>query len=142
MLLPGLAILLINNYLPMIGVVMSFQQYRLNDNFFHSLQTSDFVGFDNFKFLFASPNILDATRNTVLYNLAFIVLDVVIPVTLAIALTEVWSKKFSKFYQSIAFLPYFLSWIIVSYLAFSLLSYDRGFLNRQLPDIGLLRPSC
>ena len=132
MLLPGVFVLLINNYLPMIGVVMPFIQYRFNDNFLKSLFTSEFVGFDNFKFLFASPNIIDATRNTILYNVVFILLDILIPVAMAIGLTELWNKKLSKVFQSVIFLPYFLSWIIVSYLAFSMFSFENGFFNRNI----------
>jgi putative aldouronate transport system permease protein len=132
MLLPGVIILLINNYLPMIGVIIPFIDYRFNSNFFTSLFTSKFVGFDNFKFLFMSNDILESTRNTLLYNFVFISLDLIIPVALAIMLTELFSKKFSKLYQSVIFLPYFLSWIIVSYLAYSFLSYDSGFINRTV----------
>ena len=132
MLLPGVAILLLNNYLPMVGVVMAFQQYRFDGSFLNSLITSEFVGFDNFKFLFSSPNIIDATRNTIVYNLIFILMDIIIPVALAIGLTELWSKKLSKFHQSVVFLPYFLSWIIDSYLAFSMFSFENGFMNRNV----------
>lgn len=138
MLLPGLIILFVNNYIPMIGVVMSFEQYRFKDNFIVSLMSSQFVGFDNFKFLFASPNIYDATRNTILYNFAFIILDIIVPVAMAIALTELWQKKLSKFFQSAIFLPYFLSWIVISYLALSLLSFENGLINRAiLTPLGL-----
>ncbi len=138
MLLPGLIILFVNNYIPMIGVVMSFEQYRFKDNFIVSLMSSQFVGFDNFQFLFASPNIYDATRNTILYNLAFIILDVIVPVAMAIGLTELWQKKLSKFFQSAIFLPYFLSWIVISYLALSLLSFENGLINRAiLAPLGL-----
>lgn len=132
MLLPGLAILIINNYLPMIGVLMAFEQYRFNGSFLNSIFTSQFTGLDNFKFLFSSPDIIQATSNTILYNLVFIVLDVVIPVTFAIVLSELWNKRLSKVYQSLVFLPYFISWVIVSYLGFSLFSYDNGFLNREI----------
>lgn len=130
MLLPGLVVLIINNYIPMIGVVMSFEDYHFNDNFISSLITSDKVGFKNFEFLFANPDVFDAARNTILYNVVFIVLDIIIPVALAIGLTEIWSKKLSKFFQSAIFLPYFLSWIVISYLVFALLSNDNGFINK------------
>lgn len=132
MLLPGLAVLIVNNYLPMVGVLMAFEQYHFNGGFLQSLFTSQFVGLDNFKFLFSSPQILEATRNTILYNFAFIGLDIVIPVTLAIILSELRNKRLSKVYQTIAFLPYFMSWVIVSYLAFSFFSYDSGFFNRDI----------
>lgn len=129
MVLPGLVILIINNYIPMFGVVIAFKQYRFSGTFIESVIKSKWVGFNNFKFFFDTPYAYLMTRNTILYNLLFIVLDVVIPVLLAIALNEIRGKVLSKVYQSIMFLPFFLSWIIVSYLAFSLLSIDKGFIN-------------
>lgn len=137
MLLPGVIVLIINNYLPMIGVILPFENYRFKKDFLTSIISSDFVGFDNFSFLFGSPNIWEATRNTVLYNLVFIALGVIVPVTLAIALTELWRKRLSKFFQSVYFLPYFLSWMVVSYLAFSMLSYDNGVFNGLLESLGM-----
>ncbi len=137
MLLPGLIVLIINNYIPMIGAILPFKQYRYDKGFFSSLFNSPWVGFDNFKFLFSSPNILDATRNTILYNLLFIALGVIVPVAMAISLHELLNKRLSRFYQSAFFLPYFLSWIIVSYLAFAFLSSDRGFLNNVMYSLGM-----
>lgn len=139
MLSPGLIVLIINNYIPMFGVVLPFKEYRYHGGYFSSLFNSEWVGFKNFKFLFSSPNILQATRNTILYNLLFIVLGVVVPVAMAIALTELRNRRMSKIYQSVYFLPYFLSWIIVSYLAFSMLSFDNGFINSVLEMFGLER---
>jgi len=132
MLLPGVIILLINNYLPMFGVVIAFKRYRFFGDFFNSLIQSEFVGFKNFEFFFKSPAAFEITRNTILYNLAFVILDLIIPVMIAIALNELRSKHLGKTYQSFMFLPYFLSWIIVSYLAFSFLSVDKGFINRSI----------
>jgi putative aldouronate transport system permease protein len=132
MLLPGLFVLLINNYIPMFGVVIAFKRYRFNKDFFTSIITSEWIGFKNFEFFFKTPQAYEVTRNTILYNLVFIVLGVVIPVMLAIALNELLNKKLSNFYQSIMFLPYFLSWIVVSYLAYSMLSIENGFINRSI----------
>lgn len=132
MLLPGVVVLTINNYIPMFGIVMAFQKYRFNENFFKSLFTSEFVGLKNFEFFFKSPNAYIVTRNTILYNLIFIALDIIIPVMLAIGLNELRGKLMKKFYQSSLFLPYFLSWIVVSYLAYSFFSFENGFLNRSL----------
>ncbi|WP_034860934.1 ABC transporter permease [Ruminiclostridium cellobioparum] len=129
MLVPGAIVLLINNYLPMFGVVIAFKRYRLFNNFFDSVIRSEFVGFDNFAFFFKSPYAFNITRNTILYNLVFIALDLIVPVALAIALNELRNKRGSKTYQSLMFLPYFLSWIVVSYLAYSFLSMDKGFIN-------------
>jgi len=135
MLLPGVIILAVNNYIPMFGVVIAFKRYRFFGNFFASIIKSDWVGFKNFEFFFNTPYAYTITRNTILYNLLFIALGLVVPVSLAIALNEIRNKRLSKFYQSIMFLPYFLSWIIVSYLAYSMLSIDKGFINR-----GILAP--
>ncbi len=140
MLLPGVIILLINNYLPMFGVIIAFKRYRLFNNFFDSVIRSDFVGLQNFEFFFKTPYAFNVTRNTILYNLVFIILDLVIPVTLAIALNEIRKKRFANTYQSLMFLPYFLSWIVVSYLAYSFLSMDKGFINSQFLSIFGVEP--
>ena len=135
MLSPGLLVLLINNYLPMAGVVIAFERFRYADNFISSFFTSKWVNFDNFKFLFQSPDVLEATRNTILYNLLFIFLDLVIPVALAIALSEMINQRRSKLYQSAAFLPYFMSWMIVAYLAYAMFQYKQGVINNVLTSI-------
>jgi len=116
----------------MFGVVIAFKKYRLYNNFFESLIKSEWVGFKNFEFFFKTPYAFNVTRNTLLYNIVFIALDLIIPVALAIILNELRSKKLSKTYQSVMFLPYFLSWIVVSYLAFSFFSMDKGFINTQI----------
>lgn len=140
MLLPGVVVLLINNYLPMFGVVMAFQQYRFKDNFITSILTSKFIGLKNFEFFFKTANAWTVTRNTILYNVAFIILDIIVPVAMAIALNELKNKMGSKIYQSLIFLPYFLSWIVVSYLAYAFFSYKEGFINsRLLVPLGLER---
>lgn len=132
MLLPGLVILLVNNYMPMFGVIIAFKRYRFFGTFWSSLMQSDWVGFKNFEFFFNTPYAFQITRNTLLYNLAFVILDLIVPVALAIALNELRKRTLGKVYQSFMFLPYFLSWIIVSYLAFSLLSVDKGFINKGI----------
>ncbi|WP_114297342.1 ABC transporter permease [Anaerobacterium chartisolvens] len=132
MLFPGIIVLLINNYIPMLGIVIAFKKYRLLGNFFESIIMSDWIGFKNFEFFFKTPNAFIITRNTILYNILFIFLGLVIPVLFAIALNEIRNKMFSKLYQSVMFLPYFISWIIVSYLAYALFSIDSGFINANI----------
>lgn len=132
MLSPGLVVLLINNYLPMLGVVLAFKRYRFQDNYITSLIKSEWIWFRNFDFFFKTPYAYTITRNTILYNLVFIILGLVVPVAMATALNELLNKRMSKLYQSVMFLPYFLSWIIVSYLAYSLLSIEHGFINRSI----------
>jgi len=138
MLAPGTIILIINNYIPMFGVIIAFKRYRFHGNFFRSLILSDWVGFKNFEFFMKTPYAWRITRNTLLYNFAFIILGLIIPVFCAIALTELRNKRISKIYQSVVFLPYFLSWIVVSYLAYSFLSIENGFFNKSiLAPLGL-----
>lgn len=131
MMTPGIVVLLINNYLPMLGSIMSFQQYRYRDNFINSLLNSEWVGLKNFEFLFRNPNLWSNLRNTILYNLAFIVMGMIVPVAFAIALNELWRPRLSKIYQTFFFLPYFLSWVVVAYLVFALFE-TRGAVNTMI----------
>lgn len=138
MLAPGAIMLIINNYIPMFGIIIAFKRYRFHGNFFTSLLKSEWVGLKNFEFFIKTPYAVQMTRNTLLYNAVFIILGLIVPVFCAIALTELRNKKLSKFYQSIVFLPYFLSWIVVSYLAYSMLAVEAGFINKSvLTQLGI-----
>lgn len=132
MMIPGLLYLLINNYLPMAGIITAFKNY----NYQKGILGSDWCGLDNFKFLFASSDAWLITRNTILYNAAFIVLNLVISVVLAIFLSQVVRKGATKFYQSAILLPYLLSYVIVSYLVYAFIGND-GFINSLLSRIGI-----
>ena len=138
--LPTLVWYLAFCYLPMFGIVIAFKRYRMvpGKGFLYSLfRGSDWVGLENFRFLFLNPQMGIAVRNTLLYNLAFLVLGTVLPVMLAIALSYLRSDRLRTLSQATAMLPHFLSWIIVSYFAFSFLSSDKGLLNSILVNIGL-----
>lgn len=138
MVLPASLWFLFFSYLPMAGLVIAFKQYRVSrDGFWASIVNSDWVGLSNFKFLFSTNDAYIITRNTVLYNVFFIVLGLVLSVGLAIVLSEIANKRLAKVYQTGMFLPYFLSWIIVGYFVFSFLSLDRGVLNRVLANFGV-----
>jgi putative aldouronate transport system permease protein len=133
MLLPGLILLIINNYVPMFGAVIAFKDYRYNGHgFISSLIDSKWIGFNNFKFFWNTPDAFAITRNTLAYNLFFIFLTLVCAVLVAIALNEIRSGKLAKFYQSAMFLPNFMSWVIVSYLVYAFLNADAGVLNRSI----------
>ena len=134
--LPGTIWFLIFAYLPMVGAIIAFKQWRIEGGFIESLIKSKWVGFANFKFLFQSSDAWLITKNTILYNLTFIVLGIVVPVTLAILLRELLNKKLSKFYQTAMFLPYFLSWVVVSYCLYTFLSPTQGFVNNMLASMG------
>jgi putative aldouronate transport system permease protein len=127
-------ILLVNNYLPMLGVVIAFKDYSNQGNFIQSIFMSKYVGLKNFEFFFVSPDAFKIIRNTLGYNMVFVLTGLMVPVTFAIALSEVSRKYLAKMYQSLMFLPFFLSWIVVGYLAYSLFSKDMGFVNRVIME--------
>ena len=126
-------------YLPMFGIVIAFKRYRMvpGKGFLFSLFFgSDWVGLENFRFLFLNPQMGIAVRNTLLYNLVFLILGTALPVMLAIALFYLRSGRLRSASQTATLLPHFLSWIIVSYFAFSFLSADKGLLNSILVRFG------
>jgi len=138
MVLPGAVWFLCFSYLPLVGTVAAFKQYRFSRHgFLYSLIHSKNVGWDNFKFLFSTDAAWTITRNTLFYNIAFILLGLVCSVAMAVLLSELASKRMAKLYQTGMFLPYFLSWVIVGYFAFSFLSMDRGLLNHLLGYFGI-----
>lgn len=132
MLLPAVIYTLIFAYWPMTGIVLAFKKYNYVDGIFGS----PWNGLDNFKFFFKSGQAFRVTRNTVLYNLLFIVFNTVLQISVAVLLTEIKGKFFRKISQSIMFLPYFISWVIVSVIAFNMLSYDYGFINGMIEKLG------
>jgi putative aldouronate transport system permease protein len=123
-------------FIPMVGVVIAFKNYKVSGNFVQSVLKSAWVGLKNFRFLFRSPDIGIIIRNTLGYNAVFIILNIVLPVTLAILISQLRNKRMGKVYQTAMFMPYFLSWVVVSSVAWSFLSYERGFLNMVSLDFG------
>ena len=125
-------------YLPMFGIILAFKDYKITPgaNFFTSLFNSDWVAFDNFKYFFGLQDFLPILRNTILYNIVFIVLDIVIPVTLAIVISNIYSKRKSKVYQTLMFMPHFMSWVVVSYFVYAFLVTDKGLLNAVIRAFG------
>ena len=134
LLAPALIYFLFNNYLPMFGIVIAFKRinYRLG------IFKSPWCGIENFKFLFTSGNAWMITRNTVLYNLLFIVIGTLFPIIVAIALNEIRSKIASKLYQTLILLPYLMSMVVVSYLVYAFLGGETGYINNSiLPAFGV-----
>jgi putative aldouronate transport system permease protein len=133
MMIPALLYLLINSYLPMFGISIAFKDI----NFAKGIWGSDWVGFANFEYLFKTSDAYIITRNTILYNLVFIVLGTILSLIAAIMLNEIRSKLFLRSYQAIITMPHLISWVIISYLTYAFLSPDLGFLNRTiLPMFG------
>ena len=131
MMLPGAIWLLVIRYLPMIGVVMAFQNHRPyvpNPGFFNNIINSPFVGLRNFQFIFFGDRAWNMIFNTLAYNAFFIVLTTVLGVALAILITEISSKFFAKLYQTLMFFPFFISWVVASYFVFAFLEPTFGLL--------------
>ena len=130
---PAIAYLIINNYVPMYGLTIAFKNFRYDKG----IMGSPWIGLKNFDFLFKSKDTWLITRNTLLYNVAFIVLGLVCSVAVAILLNEIRSAVIRKAYQTIILLPYLLSMVVVSYVVYGFLSPDMGFLNGILNHFGL-----
>lgn len=132
MALPGIIYLICNNFMPLYGMLLAFKKLDVRKGIFGS----DWVGFSNFEFLFKSKQTATFIRNTICYNLAFIILGTLIAVALAILLNEIKQKGFSKFYQSMLLIPFLISWVLASYLAYAFLAQDVGLINSVLNFFG------
>lgn len=128
MCLPAVAFFVVFCYCPLPGVYIAFTNYNFSKGIFHS----PFVGLANFQFLITSGELWHLTKNTALYNLAFIVVGNMLQITLAIMLNEVRRKNFKKIIQTLMFLPYFISVVLIGVIAFNILNYDTGALNTFL----------
>ena len=128
MFLPGVIYLFVNCYIPMFGIQIAFRQYNARDGIYGS----PWCGLDNFEFLFRTDDAFVMTRNTLLYNLVFIVLGTVLAIAVAIILNEVRSKSAKQVYQTVILIPYLISMVIVSYLAFAFLSSSNGYINNSV----------
>ena len=128
---PALLLLLVFNYLPMLGIVIAFKDFHFDKG----ILGSDWAGLKNFEFFFTSDNAMRVTRNTLLLNGAFIITGTTLSVGLALMLFEMGHRAV-KLYQTILFFPYFLSWVVVSYSVYALLSADYGAVNGLLELMG------
>ena len=128
MMLPGLIYLIINNILPMFGIIIAFKRLDFRKGFF----LSDWAGLDNFKFLFASGNAARMIRNTLLYNVVFIILGIVLGVSIAILMNEITKKSALKTYQTLILIPNLMSFVIINYLVYSFLAPDTGLINKSI----------
>lgn len=131
LMLPGLIYIFINNYIPMAGLVIAFKKV----NFQTGIWESPWCGLDNFRYLFQTKDAWIITRNTVLYNVVFIVLSLVVSVALAIFLSEMKNKKLRSVHQACILIPYIISYVVVSYLVYAFLGTN-GLINK-----GILTPA-
>lgn len=133
MCLPAILFFFAFSYMPLPGIWVAFVKYNYRNGIFGS----KFVGLQNFEFLAESGKLLSLTRNTILYNLAFILLGNLLAVFIAILLNEMRSKWFKKVSQTLMFMPYFISQVLVGLLVYSLLNFDTGFINSILTAMSM-----
>ena len=125
---PGILYLLINNYLPMFGVFLAFKDF----NYFKGIFGSDWCGFDNFRFLFKTRDAWIMTRNTLLYNAAFIVVGTVAAIFVAILIYELGQHRRVKLFQASLMLPNLFSWVVIGFIVYAYLNADTGFVNNTV----------
>lgn len=126
--LPGITYMICNNYLPMFGIVIAFKKL----NFAKGILASPWCGLKNFEFLFKSSTAFTMIRNTICYNVLWLILGHVLAIASAILLNEITNRFRARFYQSVILLPYLMSWVVVSYLVFAFLSADTGMFNNSI----------
>ncbi|MEC0368346.1 ABC transporter permease subunit [Paenibacillus chibensis] len=133
MILPALLFFIVFSYIPMVGVYYAFTNFSFDGGLFGS----PFVGLQNFKFLFESGALYNLTKNTVLYNLAFIFVGNILQLVCAVFLSEMVGKWFKKTTQSIMFLPFFISFVLVGAFVYNLFNFETGAVNTLLRELGL-----
>ncbi len=134
--LPGILYLLVNNYLPMFGVFLAFKDF----NYFKGIFGSDWNGLDNFRFLFKTRDALLMTRNTLLYNTAFIVIGTLAAIFIAVLLYELGQRRRVRFFQSALMLPNLFSWVVIGFVVYAFLNADTGFMNNTIFPLLHLEP--
>lgn len=132
MLAPAVIYVLVFSYIPMTGIVLAFKKYQYAGGIYFS----PWNGLDNFKALLIAGKLGEVTRNTLLYNIAFIFLGVIFEMGSAILLNEIGSKWFKKIAQSFMFLPYFISWVVVGAVMYNVFNYEKGVVNHILTTLG------
>lgn len=133
MLLPALILYTLFCYVPMAGIVLAFKSF----DFAKGMFGSPWVGFENFRFFFISGQAFVVTRNTVLYNAAFIIVNMTLEITIAVFLSELYNKYFKKVTQTVILLPYFISWVVVAAFVYNIFNYEYGSLNTLLKSLGM-----
>lgn len=131
MVMPAIVLVVLLGYIPMSGIILAFKDYKYNLGIF----SSPWSGFDNFRFFFISGTGFLVTKNTILYNLMNLFTSQSLAIIVAIVLSEMRGKYFKKVSQSIIFLPYFISWIIVGVFVFNIFNFETGTLNTILKSL-------
>ena len=133
MLLPAAIVVILMCYIPMGGIVLAFKEYNYHDGIFGS----PWVAFKNFEYFFQSGKAFSVTRNTILYNIAFLLVNTFLQITCAILLSELAGKWFKRITQSVMFFPYFISWVVVGAFIYNMFNFEFGAVNTFLRSVGL-----
>lgn len=133
--LPGVLFFIIFKFVPMWGVVISFQNFSP----FAGITGSEWVGFEHFQRFFTNPDFMLLFRNTMAINLMNLVLFFPLPIVLSLLLNELRSVLYQRVIQSIVYMPHFLSWVIISGLTFLLFAKGEGLVNKMLEGLGFAR---
>jgi len=128
MMLPGIVYITINNYLPLIGLQLAFKKFK----YALGIWGSQWNGIKNFAFLFKTGDAWIIIRNTIGYNILFIILGTLLAITVAILINEIPRKRLQRFYQTVILIPYLISYVIVSYIAYALLGESNGMINNSI----------
>lgn len=133
MMIPAFVFFIVFSYIPMAGAYFAFTKYEFRLGYFRS----PFIGLGNFAYLFKSGILSQLTIKTLLYNLAFILFGNVAQILCALFLNDLGSKRFVRVSQTVIFLPYFISMVLVGVFAYNLLNIDNGFINSVLSHFGM-----
>lgn len=131
LLIPGIVVVLIFNYFPLYGLIIAFQRYNVGLGF-----KSPWVGFDNYRYLFSQPNFIRTIWNTIYIAFFKILGGIAVPVTFALLLNEVQNLTVKRSFQTIVYIPHFLSWVILAGVLIDVLSSE-GILNIAIGLIGI-----
>ncbi|MDL2233491.1 ABC transporter permease subunit [Ruminococcaceae bacterium OttesenSCG-928-L11] len=131
-LLPAFCLVLLFNYIPMVGLVMAFQNYRANLGWFGS----EFVGFTHFRAFLTDPEFYQVLGNTLKISILLLVFAFPAPILLALCLDNIRNEKFKKVTQTISYLPHFISWVVMAGLVYRILDVDTGIINVIVRALG------
>lgn len=134
MLLPAVIITFIFSYIPMYGIVIAFQNFKPVRGMFGA---QEWIGFENFKYIFTMPEFYGALRNTLFIAGTKLVLGIIFPVTIAILLNEIKLTFYKRSVQTIVYFPYFISWIILGGILIDALSPSTGIINTLIGYLGI-----
>ena len=136
MVLPAIALILVFSYLPMYGILIAFQDYKLTSGF--NIFQNTWVGFKHFEYFFTSAEFGNVMKNTIIISLLKFFIGFPAPIILALMLNEVRKMVFKRIVQTITYLPHFLSWVIIGGMVSSLLSIDNGSVNILLTKLNFI----